>query len=560
MPTYVVTAPDGREYEIDAPEGATQEQVLAYAQQNYQQAAQPKAAPAPVEQYDPTEGMGFGEKMLAGIGKSVYDTGRGVGQLFGMVDQEDVDAARQRDAALMRTGGGVIGNVVGQVGQMAVPLGGGARIASALGKTAPYAAAAVRGGAFAATQPVATGETRAGNTARGAALSVAGQGVANAAMRLGKGAADKLSPAVLAAYQRAQQAGIPVHFSQLTGSKAAKTLASAISYLPFSGSGKAAAAQQEAFNRAVGRSFGADAGALTDDVMGAARKRLGDSFEDIYSRNAVTLDDAALAKLAQIEQAASRNLPPNEAQIVKNQIDDLMGMTQNGAMPGLAYQGFRTDRLLPMEGGQRSFLTNSIRDIRKTLDDAANRSVGPADARALGITRREYRNMKTTEKSLSQVAGSQGNVKPASLWPIVNGAKGSTSEMRELAKIGQLIKDQIPDSGTAGRLMAYTGLGGGAAAAGGAAALSPLVKLLVAGATAGRALNSQAASRYLAQGSAPLRGLARMVQPANKALPAGASALVAGDGLELDVGGGRVATPEELAAEAAFWANDPRMR
>lgn len=35
MPTYVVTAPDGKEYEITAPEGATQEQVLAYAQQNY---------------------------------------------------------------------------------------------------------------------------------------------------------------------------------------------------------------------------------------------------------------------------------------------------------------------------------------------------------------------------------------------------------------------------------------------------------------------------------------------------------------------------------------------
>jgi hypothetical protein len=42
MPTYVVTAPDGKEYEITAPEGATQEQVLKYAQENF-----PKASPAP---------------------------------------------------------------------------------------------------------------------------------------------------------------------------------------------------------------------------------------------------------------------------------------------------------------------------------------------------------------------------------------------------------------------------------------------------------------------------------------------------------------------------------
>ena len=42
MATYVVTAPDGKEYEVNAPEGATQEQVLAYVQQNYNQSAQPQ--------------------------------------------------------------------------------------------------------------------------------------------------------------------------------------------------------------------------------------------------------------------------------------------------------------------------------------------------------------------------------------------------------------------------------------------------------------------------------------------------------------------------------------
>lgn len=42
MATYVVTAPDGKEYEVNAPEGATQEQVLAYVQQNYNQPAQPQ--------------------------------------------------------------------------------------------------------------------------------------------------------------------------------------------------------------------------------------------------------------------------------------------------------------------------------------------------------------------------------------------------------------------------------------------------------------------------------------------------------------------------------------
>ena len=45
MPKFRITSPDGQTYEITAPEGATQEQVLAYAQQHHASAA-PKQSPA----------------------------------------------------------------------------------------------------------------------------------------------------------------------------------------------------------------------------------------------------------------------------------------------------------------------------------------------------------------------------------------------------------------------------------------------------------------------------------------------------------------------------------
>ena len=35
MPTYVVTAPDGKEYEVNAPDGATKDQALLYFQENW---------------------------------------------------------------------------------------------------------------------------------------------------------------------------------------------------------------------------------------------------------------------------------------------------------------------------------------------------------------------------------------------------------------------------------------------------------------------------------------------------------------------------------------------
>jgi hypothetical protein len=510
-----------------------------------------QAEAVPVERA--TDGMSGVDRFRAGLGKSMVDTALGAKQFVteGLAGQaafadkalgaigadgargalnrnigaplmESVASQRQQaderraiDADLMDTGAGMAGNVAGQIAQLALPASKLSKIPS-LGA---YGSAALSGGAFSAAQPMGQGDSRFAEAGKGAAMGAIGQGIAAGASRLGKGMADKLSPQVLEVYQRAQQAGIPVHFSQLSDSKFAKTLASAVGYLPFSGSGSAAAKQQGAFNSAVARSFGEGAENLSDDVMGAAKRRIGGEFDGIYTRNKVQLDDAALGKLAQVEAAASRNLPPNEAQIVKNQIDDLLSMGDNGVMPGDAYQAFRTDRLLPMEGGQKSFLANSIREIRKTLDDAANRSVGPKDAAALKNARGQYRNLKTAEKALKQVEGAKGNVRPASLWAVVNGAKGSSAEMRELAKIGQMIKDPIPDSGTAGRLLTYGGLAG-AGGVGGAASLSPLLQLIALGATAGRAMNSQAATKYITQGNKPLRGLARLMRPAPLVLPA----------------------------------------
>src|ERR1700691_4748906 len=77
------------------------------------------AAPAATHPtYDPTEGMSTTDKFLAGAGKGLVDTGRGVYQLgasighaAGMVSDEkmaqiqgDVDEALEQDKALMNTG------------------------------------------------------------------------------------------------------------------------------------------------------------------------------------------------------------------------------------------------------------------------------------------------------------------------------------------------------------------------------------------------------------------------------------------------------------------------
>jgi hypothetical protein len=104
----------------------------------------------PYGKSSPTEGMGGFDKFAAGVGKSLYDTGRGIGQLVGVVNANDVEAARKQDAPLMDSGAGLAGNIVGQIGQMAVPVpaGAAAKAASWAGKFAPVVGAAARSGVF----------------------------------------------------------------------------------------------------------------------------------------------------------------------------------------------------------------------------------------------------------------------------------------------------------------------------------------------------------------------------------------------------------------------------
>lgn len=103
-----------------------------------------RAAPA-TPSYDPTEGMSGLDKFRAGMGKAFVDVGRGVGQMVGLVDREDVAESRKRDAPLMNSGSGLAGNVAGNVAALlptafipgAATIPGAAAIGAASGLAQP---------------------------------------------------------------------------------------------------------------------------------------------------------------------------------------------------------------------------------------------------------------------------------------------------------------------------------------------------------------------------------------------------------------------------------------
>src|SRR4249919_3578042 len=476
---------------------APQSKADHYAQLQQRAAAMPQS--------DPTAGNSFAQNALEGFGKSGVDTYEGIQQLFGGVSSQYVDERRRLDAPLMATGGGLTGNIAGQAAQMAVPVGEAGKVLSVAGKAAPYVGAALRAGTFAATQGVGSDESRLGNAGESALFGLGGLALHGTVARVGKGMADKIAPEVMDLYQKAQAAGIPVHFSQLSDSKFVKTLASTLGYLPLTGAGAASKAQQEAFNRAASRGFGHEAPVLTDDVISAAKKKLVAGYDAIFGRNNVNIDKQGIQDLFKLHTSVGNDLEASQASVARKQIEKILDNAgQAGAMPGKVYQNLRSQ--LRQDFGKESSLGRKVMEARKILDDAASRSLGPSDAAALKAINGQYANLGTVKAALKQVEGAKGNVKPAALWNLVK--KGSTKEMRELAKIGQvLLKDPIPDSGTAGRLLATGGLGM-AGATTGLASMGPLAQLLIAGATVGRAANSKAAAKYLAKGSKPISGLA----------------------------------------------------
>lgn len=203
MQVYKVRDPSGAIREIRGPAGASDEEVIAKAQELFGGQAEKLQAQAAkdAELYDPAAGQGAVENFAAGVGKAVYDAGRGIKQLASYVIPgmdtaaitREVIEARKRDKPLMDTGAGMTGDVVGNVGialapggllkgaavgARAIPAAAGAADALSAAGTVAMAprsipAALAVGGAQGLIQPAGDARERVTNTMLGAGATAA---------------------------------------------------------------------------------------------------------------------------------------------------------------------------------------------------------------------------------------------------------------------------------------------------------------------------------------------------------------------------------------------------
>lgn len=103
MPKYVITSPDGKKFEVTAPDGATENDVLAFVMSQHQ----PKSEPEQPKLDDPS--------FLVGIGKGMNDVARGLGDLVGKPNWTGIEPDKRADAAINDSAVGSIGQMVGNM-------------------------------------------------------------------------------------------------------------------------------------------------------------------------------------------------------------------------------------------------------------------------------------------------------------------------------------------------------------------------------------------------------------------------------------------------------------
>ncbi len=119
--------------------------------------------------------MGGGKQFMTGIGRGMTNLARQAGNIVGMVSDEDIEAAKEKDKYLLDTAYGSAGSIVGEIAPMMLaggPVGAGLRAAGVAGKALPYATAAVEGAGAGALL------AGPGERTSGAAIGAAGGGVA----------------------------------------------------------------------------------------------------------------------------------------------------------------------------------------------------------------------------------------------------------------------------------------------------------------------------------------------------------------------------------------------
>lgn len=341
---------------------------------------------------------------------------------------------------------------------LAVPIGGGAGVASMIGRTA-----------LAAATPELLAHGSVQDRAKRGALAGAGGAVGGA---LGLGVGKLLRPAGTAAQgvsddalKAAERIGYKPTAGQITQNPAIQNFENYLAKSPGSAGRMQAVnqANQTALNRAAAKAMGENADNLGEGVIGAARARMGQEFERLQQ---ITGPDMARPEFMQaLVTVDSANVArgPFASKKISDIVDKGLDLAAQGKITGKAYKEIHTELASASTAAFRSgdaTLGQAIKSIRESMDDAAKASLGYGDRQAWDTVRKQWEAYKVLVKGNVAEAGDVSAARVASkVRADPRFRTGQMSgELADIARVGEAFKGvQNPNSGNLAQQMLYGG-------------------------------------------------------------------------------------------------------
>lgn len=330
---------------------------------------------------------------------------------------------------------------------MTVPVGGAG--ASALGFIGRSAAA----GAAPGLLEYGSDEERAKRGVTGAlGGAVGGSGALGLARLLKPVGTPTISPQATGA---AERLGMNLTAGQRTQNPALMNLENYLARSP-GASGvmqRAGAANQGALNRAAASAMGQQGGDLSEAGFSAAKNAIGAEFDRLGAITAPKIGDEFLSALSTID-AANAAKGSFRSKSIDSLIDKGIDLAAKGEITGTAYKQIRTqlsnDAQAAFKAGDAS-LGQALKTVRSSLDDAAAKSLSPADQKAWGLAREQWAAYKALTKGNVAEAGDVSAARVAASLRR-GGDQFRTGTMNgplaDIGRVGEAVKGvQNPNSG-----------------------------------------------------------------------------------------------------------------
>ena len=445
MRTYTITGPDGKDYSIDGPEGATREQVIAKIKERMN--AQPVQATSKQDPYtDTAQKQSTVENLLAGAGGGMYGMYLGAKQLLGKTTPQEIEDHKKAMAGLRSTTSGTIGDISGQVAA-SIP-------AAFIPGANTYAGAGLISTGIGALQPTSKEGERANNMIMGGIGGVAGHGIGQGIGKLLKPVPRAIDNSV--GVDAAQRIGMQLTPGQRTGSTGLQQVEAVLSRTPGSAGmfDRIKDLNQGKLNAAAAKSIGESADNLGEDVIARASQRIGQQFNELSAKSKVSLGDD-FQKLVIKLQGNNDKLGAFRNPQVDSLIEKSVQLAQMKDIPGDVYQVIRSELTSSADDAYRagnSAAGKAMKDIRNVLDEAAKKGLSKADQELWDATRSQYAHLKTLVKGNTIEAG---NVKPhlinnamAKFNPQMYKSGAIDSPLNDIGVVAQNFKQAVPNSGT----------------------------------------------------------------------------------------------------------------